>query len=236
MNDRAACKRVDGEAALPGARFDGAHPGLKAGANPTQCNVYRADGARRSQSPPSAAVPRVGFALPLQGREPPTTARGRNRALLAVCALAVCLATCLAGCQDAATATRTSAALPVLPLPAPLAAYTIFVTDLSTGDVAELGKHTYHIGRSVHGLGLSSDCLTLYVTDISANRRAGCALHGAALDFTNGAPVGSQPVHMVNTRDGKTIFVTDFSGAAVTVLDAATWATRATIGGSSRAR
>jgi YVTN family beta-propeller protein len=59
---------------------------------------------------------------------------------------------------------------------------------------------------------------------------AGCARHGAALDFTDGAPVGSQPVDMVNTRDGNIIFVSDFSSAAITVLDAATWATRATIG------
>jgi YVTN family beta-propeller protein len=157
---------------------------------------------------------------------PARRVRPSYRTILALCVIAACLA----GCRDAAIATGTPAALPVLPLPAPLAAYTIFVTDLSTGNVAELGKHTYHIARSVHGLGLSSDGRTLYVTDISDNRLAGYALHGVALGAAHVVSVGSQPVHMANTRDGKTIFVTDFSGAAVTVLDAATWTTRATIG------
>jgi YVTN family beta-propeller protein len=236
----AAGMRWDGEGALPGDWVDGdgdeaALPGLKAAAHPARSSAVEGKGCGRHAPPALHTLHREGLALPLQGREPPTTAPARRRhtsyrAILALCALAVCLATGLAGCSEAVIAPRTSAALPVLPLPAPLAAYTIFVTDLSTGNVAELGKHTYHIGRSVHGLGLSSDGRTLYVTDISANRLAGYALHGAALEFTDGAPVGSQPVHMVNTRDGKTIFVTDFSGAAITVLDAATWAARGTIG------
>ncbi len=64
-------ERVDGDGALPGARVDGGvrspargwvGPGLKARANPTQCNLRRADGAWRPQPSPAAAMAREGLA------------------------------------------------------------------------------------------------------------------------------------------------------------------------------
>jgi hypothetical protein len=52
-----------GGMALPGARVGGSTvPGLKARANPTQCNLRRADGAWRPQPSPAAAMAREGLA------------------------------------------------------------------------------------------------------------------------------------------------------------------------------
>lgn len=133
----------------------------------------------------------------------------------------------LAGCGGNASA---GPSLPVLQLPAPLAGYHIFVSDLETGDVAELGARTTHVSESVHGLGLSADGHTLYVTDISGNRLVAYGLSQGNLTTTaHGAPVGVSPVHMVNTLDGRAVLVTNFGGDTITVVNTATWKPEATL-------
>jgi YVTN family beta-propeller protein len=120
---------------------------------------------------------------------------------------------------------------PVLALPSALAqklsAYHIYVTDLETGDVAELGVFTRHVSESVHGLGLSPDGRTLYVTDVrnneldafSLSNSRGFASSGAGPAHT--AHAGVFPVHMVS--NGHVIFVTNFGQASISVIDALTW-------------
>ncbi|HKV85141.1 MAG TPA: YncE family protein [Ktedonobacterales bacterium] len=135
----------------------------------------------------------------------------------------------LAGCGGHATA---GPSLPILQLPAPLAGYHIFVSDLQTGDVAELGTRTTHVSESVHGLGLSADGHTLYVTDISGNRLVAFDLKQGNLTTTttpHSAPVGVSPVHMVNTLDGRAVLVTNFGVNTVTVVNTATWTPEATL-------
>jgi YVTN family beta-propeller protein len=144
--------------------------------------------------------------------------------------LATILTAMLAGCASGrATGGTKPAQLPVLTLPPSLASYSIYVTDLLTGNVAELGHHTWHVGQSIHGLGLSSDGKTLYVTDVAANRLI-------AFDLSSGTPremhsvgVGTYPVHMASTRDGGSIFVTSFAGSSVSVVDTHRWTVRATV-------
>ncbi|HEX5159113.1 MAG TPA: YncE family protein [Ktedonobacterales bacterium] len=156
--------------------------------------------------------------------------RGRGRGALAGAVLLVAaLATLLAGCGPSASATISPTPIATLALPSPLSSYSVFVTDVLTGDMAELGKHTWHVAPSIHGLGLSADGKTLYVTDVATNRLI-------AFDLSSGTPkeihsvgVGVYPVHMVATRDGGTIFVTSFGAANVTVVDGHTWKLRATI-------
>src|SRR5579872_4025333 len=167
-------------------------------------------------------------------------ARGRCRlawwaALVSVVAMLPLLAACNGDVQPGPTQTQascaaaTSAPEPVLPRPAELAPYHIFVTDLETGNVAELGERTIHVAQSVHGLGLSADGKTLLVTDISGNCVDGFALDGGALGTEHEAPVGVSPVHMVATLDGKTLFVTNFADQTVSVVNAATWQPEKTI-------
>jgi YVTN family beta-propeller protein len=118
---------------------------------------------------------------------------------------------------------------PVLALPAALAPYHLFVTDLETGDVAELGARTYHVALSVHGLGLSSDGRTLYVTDIADNDVVAYPVAGNGLGQPVRVPVGVQPVHMVETPDGRALFVTNYLGSTVSVIDPASWKVTATV-------
>ncbi len=153
--------------------------------------------------------------------------RSRAGSLLAM--LGLLLAYVLAGCGGTSRPSVTAAALPILPLPGQLSSYHIFVTDLVTGDLSELGIGTTHVSRSIHGLGLSSDGHTLYVTDISGSRIIAYALHGGALGDTHAAPVGNSPVHMVETLDGRAIYVTNFGGASISVIDTATWTQKRTI-------
>src|SRR5262249_11376642 len=107
--------------------------------------------------------------------------------------------------------------------PAPLAGYAAYVTDLSTGNIALLGAYTAHIAPRVKGLGLSAEGCTLYVTDVADNRLDGFAPGTGGLGTPHTTPVGDQPVHVVNSRDGRTLFVTNFAGANISVIDAATW-------------
>jgi YVTN family beta-propeller protein len=117
----------------------------------------------------------------------------------------------------------------MLALPAALAGEHLFVTDLITGDVAEPGVKTYHAARSVHGLGLAADGRTLYVSDVAANALLAYPLVHGELGPPRRALVGLSPVHMVQTLDGRAVFVTNFGAASVSVVDAATWRVTTTI-------
>lgn len=144
--------------------------------------------------------------------------------------LCLLLAYALAGCTGATTHPSASvAALPILPLPSQLAGYHIFVTDLATGDLSELGLRTWHVSQSIHGLGLSVDGRRLYVTDISGSNLIAYTLHGDKIGDRHATPVGSSPVHVVETLDGRTVYVTNFGGASISVIDTTTWTQRRTI-------
>lgn len=110
-----------------------------------------------------------------------------------------------------------------------LGAYHIFVSDLVTGDVVSLGAQTLAAARSTHGLGLSPDGASLYVTDVAGDRLLVYHLRGGSLSDEHAVKVGAQPVHMVATPDGRYIFVTNFSGASVSVVDTQTWSVVKTI-------
>lgn len=132
----------------------------------------------------------------------------------------------LGGCAGGAALTPTPSPgrpLPALSRPSILAPYTIFVTDLATGDLDELGVATLHVSQSIHGLGLSADGHTLYVSSISDDRLVAYHLANGRLSAPHAVRVGDQPVHMVSTLDGRTIFVTDFQAQSVSVVDATTW-------------
>ncbi len=141
--------------------------------------------------------------------------------LLAVTTLA------LAGCGGGQSASATPIA--TLALPPQLAAYHIFVTDLVTGNVAELGVQTVHVSRSVHGLALSADKRSIYVTDIAGGRLDVFALQNGRLGTEHSVKVGSEPVHMVDTPDGKTVYVSNFASNTVSVVDTRTWKQTKTI-------
>jgi YVTN family beta-propeller protein len=135
------------------------------------------------------------------------------------------LAGLISGCSG--TTTRTTQ-LPLLLLPEQLAGYHVYVSDLETGDVAELGTFTRHISESVHGVGLSTDGKTLYVADVAGNSIEAFSLSGSqsfdsSAKATHTAPTGQFPVHMVNTLDGHTLFVTNFNESSISVIDATTW-------------
>ncbi len=150
----------------------------------------------------------------------------------ALMGLALLLALLLPGCGPSPGATPSGTPLPVLSLPSQLAGTHVFVADLLTGDLAQLGAKTYHVSRSIHGLGISSDGRWLYVSDVSGARLIAYPLsHGTLSDPTqaHAVPVGSQPVHMVNTADGRRILVTNFSGSSVSVVSVASWTVERTI-------
>ena len=148
----------------------------------------------------------------------------RRSILVGLALLASTLAACGApvGAQPSPTPTA-------LALPAPLAGYHLFVSDLITGDVAELGVRTYHAARSVHGLGLAADGRTLYASDVAGNALLAYPVAHGALGRPRRVSVGQVPVHMVQTLDGRAVFVTNFGAASVSVVDAAAWRVTATI-------
>ena len=150
----------------------------------------------------------------------------RRRTAVALVSLMVSVPLALAGCAGGASPSANPSPgrpLPVLSRPAILAPYTIFVTDLATGDLDELGVATLHVSQSIHGLGLSADGHTLYVSDISGDRLVAYHLANGRLSAPHAVRVGDQPVHMVSTLDGRTIFVTDFQAQSISVVDATRW-------------
>lgn len=110
-----------------------------------------------------------------------------------------------------------------------LGAYHIFVSDLLTGDVYALGTKTYPAARSTHGLGLSPDGKSLYATDSVGDQLLVFHLSDGKLSDEHAVHVGAQPVHMVASPDGRYIFVTNFSGSSVSVVDTHTWSVARTI-------
>ncbi len=156
-------------------------------------------------------------------------AGGARRRLVALVAVLACLDPSPGGGAPTTGQPGGSAAPATIALPPQLAGYHIFVSDLASGDVAVLGAHTYQASLSVHGLGLSHDGRWLYVTDVAGNQLLAYPLSGATLGTPQRVAVGAQPVHMVNTPDGKRIFVTNFSGSSVSVVDTATWTVTRTI-------
>lgn len=158
----------------------------------------------------------------------------RRGVLLALLIPTFLLAMLLAGCGagPGASSATDATSLPVVPLPAPLAGHHVFVADLASGDLSELGARTLAVSRSIHGLGISHDHHWLYVSDIAGNRLVAYPLANGALGDPSQAHtvgVGSQPVHMVNTLDGKRIFVTNFAGSEVSVVNATSWTQEKTI-------
>ncbi|HEV7129994.1 MAG TPA: YncE family protein, partial [Ktedonobacterales bacterium] len=154
-----------------------------------------------------------------------------SQGLVRITLLAMLLAT-LAACAGAPgqVDVPTPVATPrALALPSVLAGMRLFVTDLATGDVAELGAHSYHVAESVHGLGLSNDQRTLYVSDIAGGQLLAFPLTAAGLGTPHRVKVGIQPVHMAQTRDGRAIYVTNFGAASVSVVDATSWRVMTTI-------
>lgn len=153
--------------------------------------------------------------------------RSRAGSLLTV--LCLLLAYALAGCVGTSHPSVSGPTLPILQSPSQLAGYHIFVTDLVTGDLSELGLHTWHVSQSIHGLGLSSDGHRLYVTDISGSNLISYTLHGDKIGDRRATPVGNSPVHAVETLDGRAVYVTNFGGASISVIDTATWTQSHTI-------
>lgn len=145
-------------------------------------------------------------------------------------ALCVWLVIGLTGCVPSeARPAATPPATAAIPLPPMLGAYRIFVTDLVTGDVYALGARTYQAARSAHGLGLSPDGMSLYVSDSIGDRLVVYSLRGGKLSDAHSVRVGAQPVHMVASPDGRYVFVTNFSGSSVSVVDTRTWTLTRTI-------
>ena|SRR5579859_7135169 len=119
--------------------------------------------------------------------------------------------------------------LPVLRLAPQLAAYRVFVTDLGAGDLAELGKATINGGKSLHGLALLPDGHTIFATDIAGNRVDLFDITGSAPRLLRSVGVGLFPVHVAFSQGGRFAYVTDFQGAAVSVIDVAQGKVIATI-------
>jgi YVTN family beta-propeller protein len=154
--------------------------------------------------------------------------RGISGVALAL-ALAFALLAGCAGSQNERPLATSTPALPTLTLPPVLHGQHVFVADLVTGNLAELGAATTHVSRSVHGLGLSHDSRWLFVTDVAGNRLVAYALKDGALGESHAVPVGAQPVHMVETSDGRRLFVTDFAGKSVSVVNTASGTLEKTI-------
>ncbi len=135
--------------------------------------------------------------------------------------LSVCsflFAACAPGGQAPTQPTPT---LPVLAAPPQLAAYHVFVTDIGDGDLSELGVATVNGGRSLHGLALSPDGRVLYATDIADNRLDLYDVTGGAPRLLRTVNVGLFPVHVAFGQGGRFAYVSDFQGAAVSVVDVA---------------
>lgn len=146
-------------------------------------------------------------------------------ARLAVGIALLCLA--LSGCAGSASA-QPPAGPAIIPAPAQLAGYHVFIADLLSGDVVSLGAQTTHVSLSVHGLALSRDGHWLFVTDIADGKFVAYQLNGGKLGESHGVTVGGYPVHMAQAPDGH-VFVTNFGGADVAVVDTSAWRLTKTI-------
>jgi YVTN family beta-propeller protein len=135
----------------------------------------------------------------------------RHGVLVCICLL--WLAACGAQHQP------TTPSLPVLATINQLRAYHIYVTDLGTGNLAELGQATVNGGKSLHGIAFSPDGKRIYVGDIAESRVV-------AFDVTSAWPrqvlsvtVGLSPVHFAFAQAGRYVYVTNFGSASISVID-----------------
>ena len=135
----------------------------------------------------------------------------------------------ISGCAQASPGSQQTAALPVLASVPQLAAYHVFVTDLGTGHLAELGTGTASGGKSLHGLALAPDGQTIYASDVADNRVDLFAATNAAPRLLRSVPVGLYPVHIAFSRDGRYAYVTNFQAGSVSVIDTARGAVIKTI-------
>jgi YVTN family beta-propeller protein len=142
-------------------------------------------------------------------------------------AAALCLL--LSACSQVGPGnSQVAQALPVLNTVPQLAAYHVFVVDLGTGDLAELGKGTINGGKSLHGLA-RSPAGQVYATDIADNRIDLFDVTSATPRLLRTITVGLYPVHIAFAQGGRLAYVTDFEGAAVSVVDVAQGKVIATI-------
>jgi hypothetical protein len=91
-------------------------------------------------------------------------------------------------------------ALPLLTSLPQLRAYHIFVTDLGTGNLAELGQATVNGGRSLHGIALSPDGERVYVGDVAESRIVAFDVTGATPRQVLRVTVGLSPVHFASRK------------------------------------
>lgn len=126
----------------------------------------------------------------------------------------------IGGCTPAPGGSRQNIPdLPVLASVPQLAAYHVFVTDLGTGHLAELGKGTTSGGKSLHGLALALDGQTIYATDVADNRVDLFVGTDAAPRLLRSIAVGLYPVHVAFSQGGRYAYVTNFQAGSVSVID-----------------
>ncbi len=123
----------------------------------------------------------------------------------------------------------TTPSLPVLATINQLRAYHVFVTDLGTGDLAELGQATVNGGKSLHGIAFSPDGKRVYVGDVAGSRVVAFDVTGAAPRQVLSVTVGLSPVHFAFTQSGRFVYVTNFGGASISVIDTTSGKITATI-------
>lgn len=145
----------------------------------------------------------------------------RHGVILCICLL------WLAACGTAPT--PTTPALPVLATIDQLRAYHVFVTDLGTGDLAELGQATVNGGKSLHGIAFSPDGKRVYVGDVAESRVVAFDVTGARPRQVLSVTVGLSPVHFAFTQGGRYVYVTNFGGASISVIDTTSGTVIATI-------
>src|SRR5579885_3282702 len=134
-------------------------------------------------------------------------------------AAGLCLLVMSACTQGGSGTQQTGQALPILDSISQLAAYHVFVTDLGTGDLSELGKGTANGGESLHGLALSPDGRIIYATDIAGNRVDLFDITSSAPRLLQTIPVGLFPVHLAFVQGGRIAYVTNFQEGSVSVID-----------------
>jgi YVTN family beta-propeller protein len=133
----------------------------------------------------------------------------------------------LASCG--AQPTPAISSLPVLASLPQLRAYHVYVTDLGTGDLAELGQATVNAGKSLHGIAFSPDGKRVYVGDIAASRVVAFDVTGAKPRQVQSITVGLSPVHFAFTQGGRYVYVTNFGGASLSIVDTTSGKVIATI-------
>ncbi len=134
---------------------------------------------------------------------------------------------CLTACG--AQPTPKTPSLPVLATIAQLRPYHIYVTDLGTGNLAELGQATVNGGKSLHGIAFSPDGKRVYVGDVATSRIVAFDITGPTPRQMLSVTVGLSPVHFAFTQGGRYVYVTNFGGASISVVDTTSGKVTATI-------